>query len=308
MSVLVISRLDNEHSDDVEIELCSRGVKVERINVDEFEFKPIVVGFRLINGIMVPTKEFKSVFVHHPVIEDPSNVGVDELDKKLFISSWYNWLGWLEEECANSIWVNQPSSTSKTMIIPHQLRIAKKHGLTVPATCFTNDISTLKNFKDDHGVVVIKPGNLRGLRLKGKRMLTTLVDMECMDAETLSFSPCLFQEYICKAYELRVHVIKDCVLTCRINSQVATSTRTDWRRYSIAETPHFEHQLDTSVTKAVIEITHELGLKFGIIDLIVTPNGDHVFLECNAQGHWKWIQQLTGLKITQTVCDLLLSQ
>ena len=51
----------------------------------------------------------------------------------------------------------------------------------------------------------------------------------------------------------------------------------------------------------------DLGLGFGVIDMIRTLEGDYVFLECNAQAHWVWIEQLTGLPITATISRALLN-
>ena len=38
-------------------------------------------------------------------------------------------------------------------------------------------------------------------------------------------------------------------------------------------------------------LMRELGLVFGCIDLIVTPEGEHVFLEINEMGQFLWVEQ-----------------
>ena len=48
-----------------------------------------------------------------------------------------------------------------------------------------------------------------------------------------------------------------------------------------------------------------IGLKYGAIDLIETPNGDFVFLEVNPSGQWGWISDLAGLPIPEAVADML---
>jgi hypothetical protein len=48
-----------------------------------------------------------------------------------------------------------------------------------------------------------------------------------------------------------------------------------------------------------------LGLCYGAIDLILTPDGRYVFLEINPNGQYLWIEHETGLPISQGVCDLL---
>jgi len=55
-----------------------------------------------------------------------------------------------------------------------------------------------------------------------------------------------------------------------------------------------------------VRVVEALGLCFGAIDLIVTPDDDHVFLEVNPNGQWLWIEELTGLPISHAIADLLM--
>ncbi len=55
------------------------------------------------------------------------------------------------------------------------------------------------------------------------------------------------------------------------------------------------------------EYCQKLGLEFGVIDLIISPQDEVIFLECNAQGHWAWIEDMTNLPITKTLCEHLLN-
>ena len=52
---------------------------------------------------------------------------------------------------------------------------------------------------------------------------------------------------------------------------------------------------------------HALGLNFGCIDLIVRPDGDVVFLECNPNGQWLWIELTTGQKISEAIASFLMN-
>jgi hypothetical protein len=49
-----------------------------------------------------------------------------------------------------------------------------------------------------------------------------------------------------------------------------------------------------------------LGLVYGAIDLIVTPEGDHVFLEINPNGQFDFVAQLARLPIYEHLAELLL--
>jgi len=39
----------------------------------------------------------------------------------------------------------------------------------------------------------------------------------------------------------------------------------------------------------------------------VSHEGEHVFFECNPNGQWLWIEELTGAQIGKAIAELLLS-
>lgn len=202
--------------------------------------------------------------------------------------------------------MNRPSLCRQTASLALQLTTASAVGFSTPDTLFTTDIEALCAFAEKHHSVVLKSGNLNA-SMRGQRLLTQAIDVRTIDGETLAMAPCLFQENVAKSHELRVHVIGDLVLSCRIESQVSEDTRVDWRNYALAQTPHYQTSLEAAIESRCIDIVGRLGLEMGILDLIVTPNGDVVFLECNTQGHWIWIEQLTALRITSAVTSRLLA-
>ena len=42
--------------------------------------------------------------------------------------------------------------------------------------------------------------------------------------------------------------------------------------------------------------------------MIVTPDGEYIFLEINPAGQWLWIEELTKLPITEALADLLVGK
>ena len=49
-----------------------------------------------------------------------------------------------------------------------------------------------------------------------------------------------------------------------------------------------------------------LGLNYGAIDLIVTPNGEYFFLEINPVGEFFWLELCPGLPISEAIANILL--
>lgn len=313
MTVLLISTASNEHANTVEKHLAERHETVLRIDMDRItshtnrlsihEGKSVKFSS---DGNIFERDDVSSVFIHHPKINVPQSFGLDNLDRELCVSGWKNTIDWLEESLSGIRWINSPRSSRNSSSPALQLRLARDVGLRVPETCFTNDLQEVYELHNRHNQIIVKSGPLFGISMQNQRLLTRIIEPESISESTLRTSPCLFQEYIEKAYELRVHVIGDYLLACKIASQGTEITKIDWRNYAISQTPHFPITLDEDISSKCKAVVAMLGLHFGIIDLIVTPTDEVVFLECNSQGHWLWIEYLTGLPITRTLCDALL--
>jgi hypothetical protein len=77
----------------------------------------------------------------------------------------------------------------------------------------------------------------------------------------------------------------------RLDSQSRDSTRLDWRSDMVAPLKPALVALPRTVEERCIALMRKLGLAFGCIDLIVTPEGEHIFLEVNEMGQFLWVEQ-----------------
>ena len=310
MPILILSTAANQHASAVQRQLDLLGKQIIRLDFTSKNSRYIAAsdgngGSLTLNGTAYSWQDITSVFVHHPLPAALHNSGNDVLDSQLRLAGWRNTLDWIETGASHAVWLNKPSQSRRASSTAVQLQVAAKHGLRVPSTLFSNDLTSVVDFTARHSSIVLKPGPLPGVQPSGFRILTRVIQPNLLMAEDLECSPCIFQEYIEKAYELRVHVINGDVHTCKIESQRSPTTRIDWRNYNLSETPHFATSIECGVADACRAITATLGLSFGIIDMIVTPSGEYVFLECNSQGHWLWIEELTRLPITEAVARAL---
>jgi glutathione synthase/RimK-type ligase-like ATP-grasp enzyme len=192
-----------------------------------------------------------------------------------------------------------------------QLRLATRIGFEIPPTLISNDPAELTAFHREHdGRLIGKAINFPHFpagdgddRWVFTTQLVTPGDIGYADA--VQYCPAIFQAYVPKRLELRVTVVGDRVFPCEIHSQERERTRYDWRRYDLQHTPHRVHALPESVAAQCVRIVRELGLCYGAMDLILTPDGRYVFLEVNPMGQYLWIEKLTGLPISEAICDLL---
>lgn len=113
----------------------------------------------------------------------------------------------------------------------------------------------------------------------------------------------LFQQWVPKDYEVRLTVVDDQFFAARIDAR-SPAAETDWRAdyhaldYTAIETPEF-------VRTRVSELLHRLGLRFGALDFVVSPDGQWWFLECNPNGQWAWIETETAMPIAAAIADAL---
>ena len=94
-----------------------------------------------------------------------------------------------------------------------------------------------------------------------------------------------------------------------IDSQRVEDARVDWRSRGAVLAPHWRsYELPEEVKTRLLALASELGLNYGSADLILTPEGRHVFLEFNPVGEFYWLEQFVGFPITEAIADVLLGR
>jgi hypothetical protein len=192
-----------------------------------------------------------------------------------------------------------------------QLELAMKLGMEIPPTLITDDPDRFLEFYREHdGNLIDKlPSTVMPASLNaGRELMRFTQAVSTRDvgyARRLRHSPMLFQANVAKKFELRITVVGPNVLAAEIHSQSTRRTTVDWRHYDWGHTPYRPHRLPERVRRACLAMVERLGLRFGAIDMIVTPDDRYVFLEINPNGQWMWIEEETGLPISDAICDVL---
>jgi glutathione synthase/RimK-type ligase-like ATP-grasp enzyme len=136
---------------------------------------------------------------------------------------------------------------------------------------------------------------------------TTLIEEgDLVSDAALAACPAIYQRRVEKAFDLRVTVVGERLFACRIDSQDSEQGAVDWRRAGPGALPIRRCELDGDTAGKCIALMRRLGIDFAGLDLIVTPEGETVFLEANAAGQWLWVQEATGLPIASAIVDQLL--
>jgi glutathione synthase/RimK-type ligase-like ATP-grasp enzyme len=190
-----------------------------------------------------------------------------------------------------------------------QLVVAARLGFELPPTLVTTSPHEFLAFYREHdGNVISKlpSGTLYRQQSEVARYTQVVSTREVGYAQSLRRCPVMFQAYVPKRLEVRATVVGSAIFAAEIHSQQTRRTRHDWRRYDHSATPYFPHELPDDVAERCVRLVRELGLCYGAIDLVLTPDGRYVFLEINPNGQYLWIELATGLPISEAICELLL--
>ena len=192
-----------------------------------------------------------------------------------------------------------------------QLHRARRFGLEVPRTLFSNDPAEVRRFfKACRGQVVTKMQNSFAVYRGGEELVVYTTKLSAEDLASLDglrHAPMTFQELLPKALELRATVVGRRVFTAAVDSQASEKARIDWRRDGLGLIDAWsEYRLPRAVERGLLKLTASFGLNYAAADFVVTPKGKHVFLEFNAGGEFFWLQRKPGLPIVRALADVLL--
>lgn len=306
-------------ADHVLLELRERGADVVRLNTEDVPSDAgIVLGIdqggvdgRLeFGGRSVRLGDIRSVWYRRPAPPEPSDRLVDPADRRFASEESEEALFGLWR-VLEGVWVSHPDALEAASYKPAQLRAASILDLEVPRTLITNEPEDALRFVEGlDGRAVVKPlrsGLLRKTDEYEEVIFTNPIrEEDVLDGmQAVSLCPSLLQEYVEKDVEVRVTVVGKEVFAAEIRSQVTPGAEHDWRRVSAVDVEHAPHELPTRVVAGCSKLVQRLGLNFGAIDLIRTPDGRYVFLEINPNGQWLWVETLTGLRITESLVRLL---
>lgn len=203
------------------------------------------------------------------------------------------------------------SASSKML----QLKIARKLGMMIPDTCFANNKSAIEAFCGKYEKIGIKSivndniwFNDDGIEHILYTQAITADDLIKLDEQSFSQTVSYLQNYIDKAFELRITVVDSHIFACKIDSQIMGKRfgQVDWRQGLDFDMSHSKYNLPAHIADFCKTFLQKLHLNFGCFDFIVTPEGKYVFLECNSNGQWLWIEHETGMEISRCIAETLM--
>jgi glutathione synthase/RimK-type ligase-like ATP-grasp enzyme len=193
-----------------------------------------------------------------------------------------------------------------------QLAVAGRLGWRVPRTIVTNSPEQFLAFYEEcEGRVVTKliagASAYAQTRVRDKFPSYThpVTRRDLASFRSIRFAPIAVQEYVSKQVELRITVVDNQVFAAEIQSQSNPRSRDDWRHHDMDPEMYRPHVLPSDVEARCVDLLRALHLTYGALDVILTPDGEYVFIEINPNGQWAWIEDFTHLPIADAITEYL---
>lgn len=316
-TVLIITNDHDEHADAVADALARRGVPVFRFHPADFPHSCSV------------SIEIDEGQVHGEIRTSRGRVGFDDIS-----AAWFRRSGNLYETRINvtseklenyvkiqsqatvsalcsslaTLWVSHPLALRRAEVKALQLVEASRAGLKIPHTLISNDAERATTFVDGLGTAdcAVKPLLAVGVTDDegGFRMPLTAMLPRGHSLASMAEAPAILQPYVEKAFELRCVVIGEQIFAARMNTQADERSRIDSRGGS---PEHEIFELPAAIERSLRRMMASFGLNFASLDMIVTTDGDFVFLDLNPNGQWLWLEFELDLPLVAAMADLLTS-
>jgi len=294
--IIIVTNKQDHTADFLILELRKRQADYVRFNTEDFPQRVQVVwrmgdagldGYFSFPKARVDFKDIRSVWYRRPVPPIPSPEIEEPVAYEFALAESQASLDgiWRSLDC---FWVSHPDNLRKAELKLYQLKVAAQVGFRLWPTTLTNNPDAAQAFyHDQDGKVVYKPLR-RGRLVRDENVnliYTNLISpSEAGGLGRVVYAPSLLQRYVPKRVEIRVTIIGNKVFAVEIHSQDYADSRHDWRRGDTARLRHELHLLPSEIELKCLALVRALGLAFGAIDLVLTPEGEYVFLEINPNG------------------------
>lgn len=270
--------------------------KFYRFNVDQFSTYKVSYnknGFCLTDpkGVTLSEENCSAIYYRKPTPESfPRHL--DKAYHSHILREVFSFTDGLTEAFQGTC-LTKPSILRKADNKIFQLRTASDLGFNIPTPLITNYIDDVINKLSSPIVKPLSSGIIDHGRKK-EYVQTNLVDFN-KTTESLKFSPCYFQNFQKKDYEVRLTIIDETFYPVKIVSE----NEVDWRKsnnkldYELIDVP-------PHIKEKSLKLMKLLDLTFGCFDFIVCDE-EWYFLEINANGQWVWLEMELGLNISDKI-------
>ncbi|MDQ3250159.1 MAG: hypothetical protein M3Q45_13245, partial [Chloroflexota bacterium] len=125
--------------------------------------------------------------------------------------------------------------------------------------------------------------------------------------DKVCYAPVIFQERIPAQTDLRIVVVGKTLFTVAVQPHAASHTidHPVGHRLAVGRMHGEAFELPAEIATGVQTLMQRLELIYGVVDMRLTPDGEYIFREVDPSGAWLWLEECSGLPITQTFAHYL---
>ena len=211
---------------------------------------------------------------------------------------------------SEDVWLNAPSRIAAADRKLSQLSVARSLGLAIPETVVSStwdDLGDSSLCKEATSIIVKMLRGVIADQNEIRAMYTEVLTADRLQAlqRVARPFPGLYQAFIQKAREWRVTLVGDQVFAVAIYTE--ESAKDDWRRHQLTSAVQFRNErIPDVIADQCRQFLSYFKLNFGAFDLIETSDGRFVFLECNPNGQYAWLEDELGIDVSGAIAAKLL--
>lgn len=262
-------------------------------------------------GHKITSNDISAVWERRPM--PPICAMDDDLNEQVLemvLKEGEDFLKFFRYSLTDVFWFGDPIKERRGSSKILQMQLAREVGFSIPTTVYSNNLSkTLEKFESED--VALKPVTADGVLGKDREIVFYTKKIpyeEFKETNEIGFRNNInhIEAYVDKKYELRVTYVHDEAFSCKIDSQEKEEDKgkIDWREGYDHEIGFVAHKLPEEVEEKCRAFLERVECNFGCFDLIVTENDEYVFLECNLNGQWLWIEEAADLPISNKIAKV----
>lgn len=190
-----------------------------------------------------------------------------------------------------------------------QLRVAAECGLCIPPTVATNNTVLARSFVESlDGPAIVKmlsPVAIGGADNEMTLFTSELQKDDIQNLDGLRFAPMMFQAKVPKRCDLRITIVGERLFAISLDASISSPFGVDWRRIPDPAKYCEPCELPVEIGQNLLRLMHTYGLRYGAVDMILTPGNEYIFLELNPCGDWSWLPACSQSAIAEEIADVL---
>jgi len=312
MAIVVCGRISDPHVAWVVEKLCTRGRDVVVLDHETSPPFSLTLDRKGVSCLLFENTPIDVSVVWDRLKLRQFNSVVSDDDRARYVTI-SEWLGLYREfsDLYSDRVINTPAAKFFCRSKLRQQQLMAQFGIPGPTSLVGNQKTDFLLFARDHSNLIAKcMGSQNAPSSKDAfevGIMTTSLNEEILtrfDEGQFMVCPTLSQERIDKQYELRIVAVHEQTFAFRIESQQHRSTSVDWR-YGNDLLEFYPYELPAHIFDAITQFMTVTDLSYGVFDLIREKSGGYVFLECNSDGQWGWLDAIVDGGISDAFADML---